>query len=78
MVSSGRERGGKRVGARRSGFLIALGLVALAPAGASQPLPMWKADHMQVAIQILPHDRIRVEEQIALDLGYERHRQLER
>jgi hypothetical protein len=58
--------------------VIGLGILGLAGGARGEPLPTWKADHMVIAIQILPQDRIRVDEQIGLDLGFERHRQLER
>ena len=88
MVSPGRERRGMssvlavlaRASVRpvRGWVVIGLGLLGLAGGAGGEPLPTWKADHMMIAIQILPQDRIRVDEQIALDLGFERHRQLER
>jgi hypothetical protein len=58
--------------------VIGLGILGWAAGAAGEPLPTWKADHVAVEIQILPQDRIRVDEQIGIDLGFERHRQLER
>jgi len=58
--------------------MVVVASLVMAAGGAAEPMPTWKADHLMVQIQILPHDRIRVDEQIALDLGFERHRQLER